>query len=262
MNGKEVAVKNEMLSSAAMFPPSTQRFRMKWFQTASSKIFPEFFANRVKTVKFFTSYCGGAFLLYLSIKEVISIIMNCHQETRISLHRRMAAAPLRLIRTPANRCITSHNRHFPTNQRTFETQGSEPECPRRNSARLQIFPHGSTAQISASRYSVPHFCKTINWFTVKVRSSHQRVECRIVHRWKKLSFMKFTLTFALAFPTKSKTSSRYWKLLRMCRNFHRRMIAFIWKTARCFWMVHSTALLGRLSAHSSRWSTILMLQCQ
>ena len=50
----------------------------------------------------------------------------------------------------------------PTNQHIFETQGGEPECPRGNSARLQIFPHGSTAQISASRYSVPRFCKPIS----------------------------------------------------------------------------------------------------
>ena len=90
------------------------------------------------------------------------MIMVSKQNTRISLHRRMAAVPLRLIQKPANRCIASHNRHSPTNQRISETQGGEPECPKRNSARLQIFPHGSTAQISASRYSVPRFCKPIS----------------------------------------------------------------------------------------------------
>lgn len=99
MNGKEVAIKNEMLSPTAMFPPSAQRFRMKWFQTTSSKIFPEFFVNRVKTVKFFTSYIGEAFLLYPKIKEVISMIMNYNQDTRMSLHRRMAA-PQRVIQKP------------------------------------------------------------------------------------------------------------------------------------------------------------------
>lgn len=150
----------------------------------------------------------------------------------------------------------------PTNQRIFETQGSEPECPRSNSARLQISPHGSTAQISASRYSVPRFCKPISWFSVKVRSSRQMVECRTAHHWKKSSFKKSTPTFAPAFPTKSKTSLRCWKSLRMCRNFRRRKIAFIWKTARCFWMAHWIALLVMLSAHDSRWSTILMLQRQ
>ena len=81
------------------------------------------------------------------------MIMIFKQDSQISLRKRMAAA-LRLIQTPANRCITFHNRHSPTNQRIFETQGGEPECPRRNFARLQIFPHGSTAQRAAILYRV------------------------------------------------------------------------------------------------------------
>lgn len=89
------------------------------------------------------------------------MIMVSKQNTRISLHKRMAATR-RVIQKPANRDIASHNRHASTNQRIFETQGSELECPRSNSARLQISPHGSTAQISASRYSVPRFCETIS----------------------------------------------------------------------------------------------------
>lgn len=55
------------------------------------------------------------------------MIMIFKQDSQISLRKRMAAA-LRLIQTPANRCITFHNRHSPTNQRIFETQGGEPEC--------------------------------------------------------------------------------------------------------------------------------------
>ena len=38
------------------------------------------------------------------------MIMIFKQDTRISLHRRMAAIPLRLIQKPANRWIASHKR--------------------------------------------------------------------------------------------------------------------------------------------------------
>lgn len=61
------------------------------------KKFSGIFANRVKNVKIFTSYSGGAFLLHPKIKEVISMIMVFKQDTRISLCKRMAAAPLRPI---------------------------------------------------------------------------------------------------------------------------------------------------------------------
>jgi hypothetical protein len=49
---------------------------MKNFQSASSKIFPEFFVNRVKNAKFFTSYGGEAVLLHQKIKEAISMIFK------------------------------------------------------------------------------------------------------------------------------------------------------------------------------------------
>ena len=87
MNRKEAVVKNELLSSTAMLSPSAQRFRLKSFPSSSSKFFSGIFANRVKNVKFFTSYGGEAVLLHQKIKEAISIIMNCNQDTRISLRK-------------------------------------------------------------------------------------------------------------------------------------------------------------------------------
>jgi len=51
------------------------------------KNFSGIFANRVKNVKLFTSYSGEAVLLHQKIKEAISIIMNCNQDTRISLRK-------------------------------------------------------------------------------------------------------------------------------------------------------------------------------
>mgnify|MGYP007073001563 CR=1 FL=1 len=54
MNRKEAVVKNELLASTAMLPPS---------------------------------YGGEAVLLHQKIKEAISMIMIFKQDTRISLHR-------------------------------------------------------------------------------------------------------------------------------------------------------------------------------